>query len=145
MRNILLTVSYDGTNFSGWQRQDKSDEKKPVRTVQGELEKVLESVHKTKINLQGSGRTDSGVHDVRQKANFLSPIDSIPAEKYVVALNSLLPDDIRILDSKEVDENFSSRFSAVTRTYRYFIVPSNRALATLIPCSSKSCKIQFTF
>ncbi|MBP5588440.1 MAG: tRNA pseudouridine(38-40) synthase TruA [Treponema sp.] len=133
MRNILLTVSYDGTNFSGWQRQDKSDEKKPVRTVQGELEKVLESVHKTKINLQGSGRTDSGVHAVRQKANFLSPIDSIPAEKYVVALNSLLPDDIRILDSKEVDENFSSRFSAVTRTYRYFIVPSNRALATQMP------------
>ena len=70
MRNILLTLSYDGTNFAGWQRQDKSDKGKPVRTVQGEIEKVLEKIHKTHIALTGSGRTDSGVHAVAQKANF---------------------------------------------------------------------------
>ena len=96
MRNILITISYDGTNFCGWQRQDKSDKGKPVRTVQGEIEKVLEKIHKTKISLQGSGRTDSGVHAFAQAANFFSSIDSIPEKKYAQALNSLLPDDIRI-------------------------------------------------
>lgn len=133
MRNILLTVSYDGTSFCGWQRQDKSDGGKPVRTVQGEIEKVLEKIHKVKTPLQGSGRTDSGVHAVRQAANFFSPVDSIPAEKYVLAMNSLLPDDIRILESKVVDENFSSRFSATSRSYRYFIIPGHNALASQMP------------
>ena len=133
MRNILLTVSYDGTNFCGWQRQDKSDGGKPVRTVQGEIEKVLEKIHKVKTPLQGSGRTDSGVHAVRQAANFFSPVGSIPAEKYVLAMNSLLPDDIRILEAKEVDEKFSSRFSATSRSYRYFIIPSHKALASQMP------------
>lgn len=133
MRNILLTVSYDGTSFCGWQRQDKSDGGKPVRTVQGEIEKVLEKIHKVKTPLQGSGRTDSGVHAVRQAANFFSPVDSISAEKYIPALNSLLPDDIRILEAKEVDEKFSSRFSATSRTYRYFIIPSHSAIASQMP------------
>lgn len=133
MRNICLTVSYDGTNFCGWQRQDKSDGGKPVRTVQGEIEKVLEKIHKVPTALVGSGRTDSGVHAVGQAANFLSPVDSIPAEKYVTAINSLLPDDIRITNAIEKDENFSSRFSATYRTYRYFIVPSNKALASQMP------------
>lgn len=133
MRNILITVSYDGTYFCGWQRQDKSDGGKPVRTVQGEIEKVLETIHKVKTPLQGSGRTDSGVHAVRQAANFFSPVDSIPVKKYVPALNSLLPSDIRILDAKEVDEKFSSRFSATSRAYRYFIIPSHKALASQMP------------
>lgn len=133
MRNILITVSYDGTNFCGWQRQDKSDGGKPVRTVQGEIEKVLERIHKIKTPLQGSGRTDSGVHAVAQAANFFSPVDSIPVEKYVPAMNSLLPDDIRITEAKEVDEKFSSRFSATSRTYRYFIIPSHKALASQMP------------
>lgn len=133
MRNILITVSYDGTYFCGWQRQDKSDGGKPVRTVQGEIEKVLEKIHKVKTPLQGSGRTDSGVHAVRQAANFFSPVDSIPVKKYIPALNSLLPSDIRILYAKEVDEKFSSRFSATSRSYRYFIIPSHKALASQMP------------
>ena len=125
MRNILLTVSYDGTDFCGWQRQDKSDKGSPVRTVQGEIEKALEKIHKTHVNLTGSGRTDSGVHAFRQSANFYSPIDSIPVEKYVPALNSFLPNDIRIVDSKLVADDFSSRFSATSRTYRYFLHTGN--------------------
>lgn len=133
MKNILLTLSYDGTNFAGWQRQDKSDKGKPVRTVQGEIENVLEKIHKRKISLQGSGRTDSGVHAVRQVANFESDIDSMSEEKYAVALNSLLPQDIRVLESKEVPIGFSSRFNATVRTYRYFIVPNHNALATQMP------------
>lgn len=120
MRNILLTISYDGTDFCGWQRQDFSDKKKPVRTVQGEIEKALEKIHKQHINLNGSGRTDSGVHAKAQAANFFSPVDSIPAEKYILALNSLLPQDIRISDSKEVSPDFDSRRSATSRVYRYF-------------------------
>lgn len=133
MRNILLTISYDGTNFCGWQRQDKSDGGKSVRTVQGEIEKVLERIHKEKVTLYGSGRTDSGVHAVAQAANFFSNIDSILPEKYVVALNSLLPNDIRITNAVEVDKDFSARFSATSRTYRYFIIPRHNALASQMP------------
>ena len=133
MRNILLTVSYDGTNFCGWQRQDKSDGGKPVRTVQGEIEKVLEKILKEKISLQGSGRTDSGVHAVAQTANFKTSNESLPANKFSVALNSLLPSDIRITESKEVSDDFSARFSATSRTYRYFIMPSHTAVASQMP------------
>ena len=106
MRNILLTLSYDGTNFCGWQRQDHADGKKSVRTVQEEIEKALEKLHGTHIALHGSGRTDSGVHAAAQAANFFSPIDSIPEKNYVQAINALLPRDIRIHDSKEVPHVF---------------------------------------
>ena len=121
MRNILLTISYDGTDFCGWQRQDFADKGKAVRTVQATVEEALEKLHKQKINLTGSGRTDSGVHAFAQAANFFSPVDSIPVEKYPVALNCFLPQDVRIMDAKVVPDDFSSRFSATSRVYRYFI------------------------
>ena len=129
MRNILLKISYDGTDFCGWQRQDKHGNE-AQRTVQGEIEKALEKIHKTKIALHGSGRTDSGVHAYAQAANFFTPIDSIPAENYVRALNAFLPRDVRILEAREVKEDFDSRFSATSRVYHYFIstdvaVPAN--------------------
>lgn len=130
MRNILLTISYDGTDFCGWQRQDFADKGKAVRTVQGELEAALEKLHKQKVNLQGSGRTDSGVHAFAQAANFFSPIDSIPADRYVRALNSFLPPDVRVNKAEEVAEDFSSRFSATSRTYRYFIHTGESPLAS---------------
>lgn len=120
-RNILLTVSYDGTDFCGWQRQDTKEGQQGERTVQGEIEKALEKIHKQKTILYGSGRTDSGVHAVGQAANFYSPIESIPAENYIKALNAFLPEDIRIMDSKEVPQDFNSRFNATSRVYRYFI------------------------
>ena len=121
MRNILLTISYDGTDFCGWQRQDFADKGKAVRTVQQTVEDALEKLQKQKISLQGSGRTDSGVHAFAQAANFYSPVDSIPVEKYPVALNCFLPDDVRIMDARVVDENFSARRNATSRVYRYFI------------------------
>ena len=132
MRNILLTISYDGTDFCGWQRQDDKDGGEANRTVQGEIEKALEKLHKQKITLYGSGRTDSGVHALGQAANFYTPIDSIPAGNFVRALNAFLPDDVRILESCEVDEDFNARKSATSRMYRYFIslgeaVPANNA------------------
>lgn len=121
MRNILLTISYDGTDFCGWQRQDHADEGKAMRTVQAEIELALEKMHKQKINLYGSGRTDSGVHAYAQAANFFSPIDTIPVENYPRALNAFLPKDIRIMKAEEKPEDFNSRFSATSRSYRYFI------------------------
>lgn len=134
MRNILLTLSYDGTDFCGWQRQDfkSADGTKPkyVRTVQAEIEKALEKVLKVPTKLYGSGRTDSGVHAQGQAANFFSPIDSMPPEKYVYALNAFLPHDIRINESKEVPEDFNARFSATSRTYRYFIHCGQSPLAS---------------
>lgn len=121
MRNILLTISYDGTSFCGWQRQDKADKGSPVRTVQGEIEKALQKLHGEHITLYGSGRTDSGVHASGQAANFLSPIDSIPVERYPAAINCSLPPDIRIMKAETVPEQFSSRFDATSRVYRYFM------------------------
>src|SRR5574344_2186914 len=121
MTNILLTVSYDGTDFCGWQRQDKADAGKSVRTVQGVLENALEKMLGTHVDLQGSGRTDSGVHACAQAANFMSPHDAIPIGKYILALNGHLPQDIRIMDAKKVDDSFSARFNATSRTYRYFL------------------------
>ena len=116
MRNIALTISYDGTDFIGWQKQPDTE----GRTVQAEVEKALSLLHKTQITINGSGRTDSGVHAICQVANFLSPIDSIPVEKYAYAINGFLPRDIRIHKVEEKDTNFHARFSATSRSYRYF-------------------------
>ncbi|NLM01466.1 MAG: tRNA pseudouridine(38-40) synthase TruA [Treponema sp.] len=133
MRTILLTISYDGTNYCGWQRQSaKGNNCKnsalrgnvAVKTIQECIEYALEKIHKTHISLAGSGRTDSGVHAFAQAATFISPIDSIPAKNFVQALNAFLPQDIRIVDSKEVENNFHARFSAKKRTYKYFLDPA---------------------
>ncbi len=135
MRNILLTISYDGTDFCGWQRQDDVNGGEAERTVQGEIEKALEKIHKQKTQLYGSGRTDSGVHGLGQAANFYSPVDSMPAKNYIRALNAFLPEDVRILDACEVPEEFNSRKSATSRVYRYFIsfgdaIPANNTRFT---------------
>ncbi|MBR5096285.1 MAG: tRNA pseudouridine(38-40) synthase TruA [Treponema sp.] len=125
-KNILLSISYDGTDFCGWQRQDEQ------RSVQGELESALQKLFGQKINLQGSGRTDSGVHAKAQAANFLCPIDSIPDQNIPKALNNFLPRDVRVNEARSVSEDFSARFSATSRVYRYFILPKQ------IPCASFS-------
>ena len=132
-KNIHLTISYDGTHFCGWQRQDKAAAGKPVRTVQGELEKALEKLAKKPVQLIGSGRTDSGVHAYGQAANFYSPIASMPAESYIPALNSILPKDIRVLKARVAEPDFHSRFSAISRTYRYFLYPEATPPAHLMP------------
>jgi tRNA pseudouridine38-40 synthase len=123
-RNIKLLISYDGTDFSGWQRQRSSLE----RTVQGVIEAALEKMHKEKVNLTGSGRTDAGVHAAGQAANFYTSIRSIPADRFVPALNSLLPQDVRILEAAETLPDFHARFDAKMRTYRYQIICGRRAL-----------------
>ena len=112
-RNIKLIIAYDGTEFHGWQRQESG------RTVQEEIEKALEKIHGRPVNLTGSGRTDSGVHAKGQAANFYTDNDSIESERFVPALNSLLPHDVRILESCEAPNDFHARFSAKARLYRY--------------------------
>lgn len=112
-RNIKLKIAYDGTDFCGWQRQENG------RTVQGDIENALEKIHGTPVSLAGCGRTDSGVHAAGQVANFFTELDSIPSDRFYLALNNLLAHDVRILESEETTVDFHSRFSAVSRTYRY--------------------------
>jgi len=112
---IKLTLAYDGTNFCGWQIQ-KSD-----KTVQQVLQDALTTLHKHPVVVTGSGRTDSGVHALGQVAHFDTTLVSIPAEKFIPALNGLLPEDVRIRRSVEVSEDFHARFHAVEREYRYYI------------------------
>ncbi len=133
MRVILLYLSYDGTHFCGWQKQTHENKKEKVRTVQEELEKALEIIHKQTVSVQGSGRTDSGVHARYQAATFISPIDSIPVENYVSAINSSLPHDVRIQSASVMGEDFNARFSAVSRTYRYFISCTKTPFAYEMP------------
>ena len=125
MRNIRIIAAYDGTDFSGWQYQGDS-----VRTVQGELEKALEKIHKHPVRVTGSGRTDSGVHARGQCANFYTDINRMEAERFVSALNSLLPADIRILKAEQAEHNFHARFDAHSRTYRYFFLCADSVLPT---------------
>jgi tRNA pseudouridine38-40 synthase len=120
-KNIKLIVSYDGTDFSGWQRQPK------MRTVQSEIENALQKMHNKYVPLYAAGRTDTGVHAAAQCANFLSDIKNIKAQNFIPALNSILPRDVRIVSAAETDINFHSRFSAKTRSYRYYIICGRQA------------------
>jgi len=119
MRNIKLTLEYDGTNYAGWQVQVRKH-----RTIQETLEKALKRILRKKIKLTGSGRTDSGVHAKAQVANFKTN-STIPVGKLQRALNSSLPDDIVIVRIEEVGLDFHSRFDAKSKVYRYTIL--NRA------------------
>lgn len=114
-RNIKLTIEYDGSNYGGWQRQINSP------TIQQELEEGLFKLTGERITLEGAGRTDSGVHARGQVANFYTG-STIPSERFALALNAVIPSDIRIVHSEEVDLDFHSRFWARARHYRYSMV-----------------------
>ena len=113
-RNIKLTIEYDGTDFVGWQRQPNG------RTVQEEIEKALKTITQEEIGIVGAGRTDSGVHARGQAANFFTS-SIISSNDLCRALNGNIPDDIVIHSVEEADEQFSARYSAKAREYRYFI------------------------
>lgn len=114
MRNIKITYRYDGSMFYGFQRQPEK------RTVQGEIEKLLNVVLKSEIDMVSSGRTDRGVHALIQVSNFYTD-SSIPLERLEYVLKRGLPLDIELLDIEEVEEGFNSRFDAKSRGYRYII------------------------
>ncbi|MDR2444673.1 MAG: tRNA pseudouridine(38-40) synthase TruA [Spirochaetaceae bacterium] len=122
LRNIKLTVAYDGTDFSGWQRQ-ASD-----RSVQAVIEDALQKIHKSPAVIHAAGRTDSGVHAAGQAVNFYSPIAGMNARSYVPALNSILPPDVRILSAEDAPLKFHARFDALLRRYRYHFICNRQAL-----------------
>ncbi len=122
MRNIKLTITYNGTGFHGWQSQPSA------RTVQGCIEEAISTMTGEKVNLLGSGRTDAGVHAICQVANFLTS-SKIPIDGFEKGLNSLLPEDVAIISAKEVPLQFHARKSARSKTYRYRIVESDKRLA----------------
>lgn len=109
---ILLTISYDGTLFFGYQVQPNK------RTVQLELENALKAVTGKDIKTVASGRTDSGVHALNQKVHF-DYDGTIPVKNFVNALNSVLPEDLRVKKAQKVKSDFSARYSAKTKTYLY--------------------------
>jgi len=117
MRNIKLTIEYDGTNYFGWQIQNKRQSK----TVQKTIEKCLQKILQRRIKLIASGRTDAGVHAKAQVANFKTE-SSLSLEKLQRALNAVLPPDIAITHIEEVKLDFHSRFEAKSKVYRYTIL-----------------------
>jgi tRNA pseudouridine38-40 synthase len=114
MRYFKLTIAYDGTDFHGWQAQSS----KP--TIQGEIVGVLSQLTQEHILLQGTGRTDAGVHALGQIASFRTQ-SGLSAGDFHRALNALLPPSIRIVKAEEVGPTFSARFSARGKVYRYRI------------------------
>lgn len=116
--NIFLEISYDGTNYAGWQRQ------KNVVTIQEQIENAIFDITREKVDVIASGRTDAGVHALGQVANFITK-SNIKPENFAKAINTKLPKDIVIKSSREMDENFNSRFSAKKKTYIYQIYNSD--------------------
>ena len=112
-RNIFLEIAYDGTNYHGFQRQSP-----PLNAIQNILESKLQKIFGEKIELAAAGRTDAGVHACGQVVNFFTN-GTIPIEKIPLAASSLLPNDIVILNAKEVDKNFHARYNAKSKIYIY--------------------------
>ncbi len=114
MRNLKLTIEYNGAEFFGWQKQ------KNCRTVQEEIEKAFLTLTGENVSVEGSGRTDKGVHALGQVASVQTS-NIMPTKNFKIALNDLLPKDIFIKKVEEVDQNFQARFSAKRKTYKYIV------------------------
>lgn len=124
--NIVMKVCYDGTHFCGWQIQDNG------RTVQGELERAVTERFGIVSRVTGSGRTDAGVHAAGQVCNFaLDDAIRITPARVADALNTMLPADVRVLESARADEKFDACRSAKKKTYRYSIYFSKREIPLL--------------
>lgn len=132
MRNIKLTLAFDGTGYAGWQRQ------KEQPSIQGTVEEALTRMVQHPVTLHGAGRTDAGVHALGMVAHFLTA-SSIDERGFGRGLNSILSDAIRVLDVSEVEADFHARFSARGKSYEYHFVvgdillPTERLYACLVP------------
>ncbi len=121
-RNVRLTIQFDGTVFCGWQAQAGD------RTVQGVLQEALARLlGGERVTLHASSRTDSGVHALAMPVSFRTASD-LPLKAFVLGLNSLLPDDVRVLEARDADPAFHARFSARSKTYLYRIQNGRVAL-----------------
>ena len=114
MRNIKLTIEYDGKDFNGWQKQPNK------LNIQGTIEQAIKGITGEDVELNASGRTDAGVHALGQVANFKTN-SQIPIEKFAIAINSRLKKSIVIKKAEEVEERFHSRLNCKKKTYRYVI------------------------
>jgi tRNA pseudouridine38-40 synthase len=112
MRRIRISVSYDGTGYHGWQLQPQ------LATIQGVLEGVLSEIEGRRVHVDGSGRTDAGVHALAQVAAF-TLANPIPLPNLKKAMNRLLPQDIRVLETAEAAPSFHPRYDATAKTYEY--------------------------
>jgi len=117
MRRLRITVAYDGTDFHGWQVQPG------LPTVQGTLQAVLAEIEGAAVQVEGSGRTDAGVHALAQVAAF-TLANPVPAPNLRKAMNRLLPRDIRVLEVAEAPPDFHPRFAARAKTYEYRVLRS---------------------
>lgn len=111
----LLTISYDGTNYCGWQRQQNGI------TIQEILERAISRLYGCEITILGASRTDSGVHAIGQRATFTPPDERIAIDRLPMAINSQLPHDIRVIHSQSVPDEFHVINDTVRKTYRYQI------------------------
>lgn len=118
--NYKIILQYEGTRYHGWQKQGNTED-----TIQGKLEKVLERLNGSPVEVHGSGRTDAGVHAAGQVANFHLVMERDP-EAVKRYLNQYLPEDIAVLQAGRVSERFHSRLNAVEKTYRYQIETGDR-------------------
>lgn len=114
MRRILLTVAYDGTEYHGWQAQEG------VSTVEGELNRAIEELTGSVTEVIGASRTDAGVHGLCNRAVFDTE-STIPEERFAAAINTFLPDDIRVISSKQVPDDWHPRKVKTVKTYEYRI------------------------
>lgn len=117
VRNLMLTIAYDGTEYHGFQDQGRDD----CPTIQRALEGAWRRLVDEEVNVIGAGRTDAGVHAEGQVANFRTRSLAIPRQRVPYAFNSVLPDDIRVIDCQEAPPEFHARFDAVARQYVYRI------------------------
>ena len=115
---VFIKIEYDGTDYCGWQIQPNQI------TVQEEIDKAIEKLTGEKCSVTGSGRTDSGVHALGQIAHF-DTNSTIPANKFANALNQYLPNDIKVLESWQVEDSLHARYSAKRKTYQYNIYTYN--------------------
>lgn len=114
MSRYKVIVSYDGTNYNGWQKQPNG------KSIQGEIEKALAYMHQREVEIVASGRTDAKVHAIGQVFHFDSERE-LSNEKWQQALNSLLPSDIRIKQVEMVHDDFHARFDATSKRYEFYI------------------------
>ena len=128
-KRILLTISYDGTAYVGWQYQDNGP------SIQDEVEKALRKALGDFVRVTGASRTDAGVHALGQRAHF-DTCSSIPPEKYPFVLNRYLPQDIRVTEGRQVADDFHARFQAAGKTYTYRIHNAPHASAILRHCTA---------
>lgn len=122
MRNIKLTIEYDGKDFNGWQKQPNK------LNIQGEIERAISEITGEEVSLNASGRTDAGVHALGQVANFKTN-SNIEIEKIPIAINSKLKKSVRVIDAEEVELDFHSRYKCKRKTYRYIINNSKNGTA----------------